>query len=1102
MKFTRKYSRDGQPYHDIKFVERTSELKNEDGSKASRVISVTVPDFWSQIATDILAQKYLRKAGVPETGMETDARQVFHRLAGCWADWGMKHKYFDTEADKAAFYDEVCYMLAHQMAAPNSPQWFNTGIFWAYGITGSKQSGYWFVDPETGELKETETTYERPLPLACFIQSVSDNLVNDGGIMDLWMREARVFKLGAGSGVNISDIRADGEPLSSGGVSSGVMSFLRTGDASAGAIKSGGANRRSARLLCLDMDHPDIEEFINWKVIEEQKVACLVAGSKKIEKALNAIFAACKGLSPEECDPVKNAALKRALSESKANDIPLNYVVRAVELAKQGYTGIEFPVYDTDWTSESYRTVSGQNANNSVRVTNDFMVAVENDANWDLRWRRTKEVARTVKARDLWNQVAYAAWNCADPGVQFDSTFNEWHTYPKDGKIRATNPCGEWAGIDNTSCNLASLNLLSFYSEKTNKFDVVSFAYAVRIWTVILDISIQMAQFPSKEIAYNGWKYRTLGLGYANIGALLMRMGLAYGSAEAVAVTGAITAILTGKSYQASAEMAAELGAFPAYQRNKDDMMRVMKNHRSAAYNLAEYDGLSVKPMGISEDVCPAYLLTAARKAWDSVLEDGERYGFRNAQASLLAPCGTIGLLLDCDTTGIEPDFSLVKYKKLAGGGYFKIINQSIPPALKKLGYSDKQISDIVLYCVGSGSLEGAPIINVDSLKAKGFTSEVLHAIEQGLPQAFDITFAFNTRTIGEDFCRNILGLSKEDLRSDCNILSALGFTDEEIAMANEYVCGVMTVEGAPHIKMDDLPVFDCANKCGRKGTRFIPVDAHLKMMAACQPFLSAAISKTVNLPYDSTVEDVKKTYENAWKMMLKGVALYRDGSKLSQPLNSAMPLTEILTDQSVSQTEQVKEVVKYVAKRNVLPMRRSGYTQKMRVGGHSVYLRTGEYPDGSLGEVFLDLSKEGTLMRSLLNSFAVSISLGLQYGVPLEEFVDVFTFTRFEPNGMVQGHDKIRMTTSIVDLIFKDLAITYLDRSDLAHGDRKVEEIPVQTKKKIALKPKLVKRDKMEEARLKGYEGDPCPDCGAATLVRNGACLKCESCGATTGCS
>ena len=2315
MKFTRLFSEPGNPYSGINFVERTSELKNENGSQASRNITVIVPDFWSQIAADILAQKYLRKAGIPTTGMETDCREVFHRMAGCWADWGRRYGYFDSNDDSIAFYDELCYMLAHQMAAPNSPQWFNTGIFWAYGIKGSKQTGYWYVDPETNELKEAESTYERPLPLACFIQSVSDDLINEGGIMDLWMREARVFKLGAGSGVNISSIRADGEPLSSGGVSSGVMSFLKAGDASAGAIRSGGVTRRAAKMLILDVDHPDIEEFVNWKVTEEQKVACLVAGSKYIERSLNAVFAACTGQDVGRFDPAKNEKLRTALLEAKKNHVPLNYLSRAVDLAKQGFTSIEFPTYSTDWTSEAYRTVSGQNANNSVRVSNDFMQAVENNKEWNLTWRKSGEVARTIQATDLWNQIGYAAWNCADPGLQFDSTINEWHTCPKSGRIKASNPCvtgdtkvatpeglmsivdmvtashtiydsegkpaliapafktgrkpvyrlttasgysmrltedhrvltknrgdvparqlikedivllrgsgfgsqvvepdfaeyvglmvgngciscghasltmapdenalcermavcvnnfkdtneehyqktvhvtnrpstlavvtatkkiqeelalyadlatgsdqkkfsdkvftldestisrmlrglftadgtvanysgksqyvaldstsldllrqvqllllnfgiksklyfdrrggqtetllpdgkggqalypvkemyslrisrrsrivfeekigfspesakalalkalnesvdtykdkfedafsslefigeedvydltepntkhfiangivvhncSEFLWIDDSSCNLASLNLLKFYSDKTDRFDTKAFQHAVNIWTTVLDISIQMAQFPSQKIARNSWNYRTLGLGYANLGAMLMRMGLAYGSQPAMAITGAITALMTGGAYLTSASLAKSLGTFPEYGPNKEDMLRVIRNHHCAAHDRSsECTGLSVLPTGISEKFCPEYLLTAAKLTWDTALKAGEAHGFRNAQVSVLAPTGclvgdslittdvgvrrlstlgkingeqwqdvtfsvktddgtqaatkffingkaptrklttscmysicgtpthkikvidkkskkwewksfsdmakgdsvplamglvgsskkvclpplgdshwnanvettvpreftkdlaeflgffmgngslhakgirlsvfagytdvaahlsqlgrklfnlssvvvpssdsdcvsvefnsvpltiwwdacgfskipradktgkggwishipdsllatndadiyaafvrglfdaegtvtsgvpswgtsietfandvrslllalgfptsqrvctygwgkapvyyvkmrnaahavkfnkaigfigavksgkvltkynhvvkdfipvdtkvvrslistknsfykaidqslrkkggrisrplaealyektgdprlgnalgyfydeiisnvdggeqltydlsvpanvtytangfishnTIGLLMECDTTGIEPDFSLVKYKKLAGGGYFKIINQSVPASLKMLGYRQRQISDIVYHCTGHGSLEGCPIINRDSLLAKGFTKEILHAIERGLPQAFDITFAFNKQTIGEDFCRNVLGFSKDDV-DDTNILLALGFTQNEIDLANDYVCGTMTLEGAPHLNPEHLPIFDCASKCGRNGTRFISVDAHLKMMAAAQPFLSGAISKcvvgdtlipttrgmlridslyrgerpdtfreetdlfvsalacekqatefyyggerevlevrledgrsltgtpnhrikvidstgfrwkllseissddhvayrlgydlwastpysivgfvptpkygsqkgvtipqqvtpdlarllgcfaadghyvesnyhigitkndptvvelvsrlflrcfgieatvltdarngvlstgvnsktiveffkhlgvssgaehkcipdcilqspkdivcewigglwldgytrtsdgmtalclksnklltqlhvvlgnmgvrsiigqrynkeydrfypeiqihgqqavefsrlirldephkvqalcnlkpkmttvwsdvipwdaariqaqeairrvkrtsefrnvfdkrtknlswetyrlvhqdlgvpliaeilennihfskvisvrkdtakvydihvpdgnaflgngivnhnTVNIPYDATIEDVKKVYADSWKYMLKAVALYRDGSKLSQPLNSSLAQLDGF-DASAPQAEQIKEVAKYIAQRSVLPMRRSGYTQKMRLGGHSVYLRTGDYPDGQLGEIFLDLSKEGTLMRSMLNCFAVAVSLGLQYGVPLEEFVDVFTFTRFEPNGMVSGHDQIKMATSIIDLIFRDLAISYLDRTDLSHTGEKAAAVE---KKKPVAKSK-VKRNAYLEAKMKGYEGDPCSECGAVTLVRNGACLKCESCGSTTGCS
>ncbi len=1165
MKFKRHFVKTkGQPYEGLKFVERTSELKNSDGSKASRQMKVTVPEHWSQVATDILAQKYLRRAGIPKIGAESDSRQVFHRLAGCWTDWGTRYGYFDSEEDAATFYDETCYMLANQMCAPNSPQWFNTGLYFAYGLKGAGQ-GHYFVDPESNRLQKSTSAYERPQPHACFIQAVGDDLVNEGGIMDLWTREARLFKYGSGTGTNFSSIRGEGEPLSGGGVSSGLMSFLKIGDRAAGAIKSGGTTRRAAKMVCLDLDHPDIENFIEWKVEEEQKVASLVAGSKAMEENLNAILKACSvpadaSKSDDRFNPAKNEQLREAMAKARKAHVPLNYIQRVIDLAKQGNYKLEIETFNTDWNSEAYSTVSGQNSNNSVRIPNSFMDAVEKGTEWALKSRMTGETMRTVKATELWDKIVYAAWSCADPGVQFDTTINEWHTCPQDGRINASNPCSEYMFLDDTACNLASLNLLTFYDEK-NGFNIEAFIHASRIWTVILDISVQMAQFPSKEIARKSWDFRTLGLGYANIGAVLMRMGIPYGSPEALAITGAVTAIMCGESYRTSAEMAKELGAFPNFEKNKKDMLRVIRNHHAAAHANGKYEGLTIKPLEINHKLCPDALSKAAKKAWDDALALGEKHGYRNAQTTVIAPTGTIGLLMDCDTTGIEPDFALVKFKKLAGGGYFKIINQSIPVALKNLGYSDAQTADIIAYCLGRGTLKGAPAIGHEALRAKGFTDEAIAAVEKELPQAFDITFAFNKWVLGEEFCTTKLGLKKEDIEPmDCNILKLLGFTPADIEAANEYVCGTMTVEGAPHLKAANLPVFDCANKCGRKGVRYIAAENHIGMMAAAQPFISGAISKTINLPFEANLSDVADAYRKSWNMMLKANALYRDGSKLSQPLNATATEWLDIIDHAEPKTEQIKKITtqivkEYVRTRRPLPSKRSGYTQKVKIGGHTVYLRTGEYEDGQVGEIFLDLNKEGTLLRSIMNCFAIAVSLGLQYGVPLEEYVDVFTFTRFEPNGPVTGHDNLRRATSIIDFMFRDLALNYLGRTDLvhvapdeidapkskAHANKTTEEddeIPAITmassngnghhsahaaagglqaggEKKVPVVLSEEEFDRMAEkiaakkglntvraAKMKGYEGDPCPECGAMTLVRNGACLKCDSCGGTTGCS
>lgn len=1171
MKFNRLFTRTaGQPYEGMNFVERQSLLKNTDGTSASNSLSVTVPDSWSQVATDIMAQKYLRRAGIPEIGRETDSRQVFHRLAGCWTEWGRRSGYFDSEKDAQTFYDETCYMLANQMAAPNSPQWFNTGLYYAYGIKGNSQ-GHYYVDPQTNEVARSTSAYERPQPHACFIQSVSDDLVNDGGIMDLWTREARLFKYGSGTGTNFSNIRSGGEKLSGGGYSSGLMSFLKIGDRAAGAIKSGGTTRRAAKMVCLDLDHPDIEEFINWKVIEEQKVVALVTGSKTMEEHLNRIMEACHADGVNDADrfdPIKNEKLKMAAKAAKKAHIPLNFIQRIIELSSQGFKGLKVETYDTDWNSAAYASVAGQNSNNSVRIPNEFMDAVQNDGDWQLKFRSQSGVAKTLKARDLWNQITNAAWSCADPGVQFDTTINEWHTCPEDGRINASNPCSEYMFLDDTACNLASLNLLKFYDAETGNFDVNLYRHACRIWTTILDISVQMAQFPSQEIARKSYDFRTLGLGYANIGALLMQMGHSYGSEQSIAITGALTSIMCGEAYKTSAEMAKELGKFPGFEKNREHMLRVIRNHRRAAYAHDDYEQLTIKPLAIDEDKCPQEFLHDARSVWDEALALGETYGYRNAQVTVIAPTGTIGLVMDCDTTGIEPDFALVKFKKLAGGGYFKIINQSVPVALKKLGYAEHEIKEIEDYCKGHGSIKNAPHIDHKTLFRRGFTQEMLEKIEAELPAAFDISFVFSRWSLGDDFCKHVLKLKDEDLKKpDCNILKLMGFTQAQIDEVNEYVCGTMTIEGAPYLKKEHLPVFDCANKCGRKGTRYISADGHIKMMAAAQPFISGAISKTINMPYEALLSDIGAAYFKSWRYMLKANALYRDGSKLSQPLNAtASSWSEIFEEvDQLPVPEKVKKIaekaaIEFVRNRRPLPSRRTGYTQKAKVGGHSIYLRTGQYEDGSLGEIFLDINKEGTLLRSMMNCFAVAISLGLQYGVPLDEYVDVFTFARFEPNGMVAGHDYIKRSTSIIDFIFRDLAINYLDRHDLAHvnteelaaakeragatskdssngnghhngngnGHTQTAATPVAAPVRAKTTETALSADggkssfasdrgvlvafdeahfdnyaaKVSEARMKGYDGDPCPECHAMTLVRNGACLKCQSCGSTTGCS
>ncbi len=1216
MKIERKFTKAGQDaYSDIDFIKTSSEIRNPDGTVVFHLADVEVPSSWSQVASDVIAQKYFRKAGVPEslkkikeknvpeflwrsqastdetaiTG-ETSAKQVFDRLAGAWAYWGWKGGYFSTAEDAQAYYDEMRYMLATQRAAPNSPQWFNTGLHWAYGIDGPSQ-GHHYVDFKSGKLVKSKSAYEHPQPHACFIQSVTDDLVNEGGIMDLWVREARLFKYGSGTGTNFSSLRGDGEPLSGGGKSSGLMGFLKIGDRAAGAIKSGGTTRRAAKMVICDADHPDIESFINWKVKEEQKVASIVAGSKMHEEKLNEIFAAIRawdGSSEDSVNPSKNPSLKAAIRGAKKVAIPETYVKRVLDYAKQGYDSIEFPTYDTDWDSEAYASVSGQNSNNSIRVTDAFLKAVEADEDWELIRRTDGSVAKTIKARKLWEDVGHAAWACADPGIQYHDTVNAWHTCPKDGEIRGSNPCSEYMFLDDTACNLASMNLLSFL--KDGKFQADDYIHATRLWTITLEVSVLMAQFPSKEIAQRSYDFRTLGLGYANIGGLLMNMGFGYDSDEGRALCGALTAIMTGASYATSAEMARELGPFPKYDNNAEHMLRVIRNHRNAAFGKSTgYEDLAIKPVPLDCKNCPDQdLVMLAQSSWNNALAEGERHGYRNAQTSVIAPTGTIGLVMDCDTTGIEPDFALVKFKKLAGGGYFKIINRSVPAALEKLGYGSAHIEEIISYAVGHGSLGNAPGINHTSLIGHGFGPAEIEKIEAALESAFDIRFVFNQWTLGAEFCTGVLGIPAEKLNDPSfDLLRHLGFSKKDIDLANDHVCGTMTLEGAPHLSAEHYHIFDCANPCGKKGKRYLSVNSHIYMMAAAQSFISGAISKTINMPNDATIEDCQKAYELSWSLGVKANALYRDGSKLSQPLAAALvedddEAAEILESGSAQEKAAVlaekiveKVVVKEIVKshREKMPERRKGYTQKAIVGGHKVYLRTGEYSDGTLGEIFIDMHKEGAGFRAMMNNFAIAVSVGLQYGVPLEEFVDAFTFTKFEPAGMVQGNDSIKNATSILDYIFRELAVSYLDRTDLAHvkpegaafddlgrgqdeGIRNVKELSednasksLEVLKQISSSGYLRKRlprelvvlqggqtsgnlamsetaavvadvpqqaaevatiatatatsmDARTKAKMQGYEGDPCGDCGNYTLVRNGTCMKCNTCGATSGCS
>ncbi len=1178
MKIERRYTKkDTDVFSTVQWTKKTSRIANLDGSVVFEMNDAEVPEGWSQLATDIMVSKYFRKAGVPQTGddgavlkdedgrvvtgPERSAAQVIHRLAGCWRHWGETHNYFDTQEDGQAFYDELSHMLLHQMAAPNSPQWFNTGLQWAYGINGPAQ-GHYYTDPTTGETRPAEDAYSHPQPHACFIQSVQDDLVSPGGIMDLWVREARLFKYGSGTGTNFSKLRGECEPLSGGGKSSGLMSWLKIGDRAAGAIKSGGTTRRAAKMVCLDLDHPDIEQFVNWKVREEIKVAALVEGMKHL--------------------PGEQKKTAEALG------LKLDY----------------------DFNGEAYLTVSGQNSNNSVRIPNAFFNALDADGHWDLTRRTDGEKGGSINARNLWDQIGYAAWRCADPGVQYDTTINQWHTCPESGRINASNPCSEYMFLDNTACNLASLNVLKFYDSKDRVFDWAGYEHAVKVWTVVLEISVLMAQFPSKEIAELSYQFRTLGLGFANLGAMLMQAGVPYDSGRGRAISGALSAILTGQSYTTSAIMAEQLGAFPGYQKNRKHMLRVIRNHRRAAYgvprdleltdtsDLGDYEGLAIKPVPINADAIDTgdshigkltngrELIDRARIAWDSALKLGQEHGYRNAQTTVIAPTGTIGLLMDCDTTGVEPDFALVKFKKLAGGGYFKIANQSLRPALEALGYDKQQTRDILVYVMGALTLDvpmpETPVGKktfADVLRGHGLIDADLQKIVDALPTVFELSHAFNAWTLGEAAIER-LGMADQAGKPGFDLLTALGLTRAQVTALNRVICGTQTVEGAPHLKDEHLAVFDCASTCGPTGKRYIAPNGHIHMMAAAQPFISGAISKTINLPNSADVQDIKDAYRLSWELGLKANALYRDGCKLSQVLNNKADADEEIEDedaieaareevaievtavaeaasaavsmpQPAADRQPVEKIIERIVERPLrrrLPDTRMGKTHKFNVAGHEGYLTVGLYEDGTPGELFITMAKEGSTIGGLMDSLGTAISVALQYGVPVESLVNKFTHQRFEPAGITHNPE-IPFAKSLVDYIFRWLGMEFVPGYRAANA-------PARTKPQPELKPaERVAPETSEGANGNGHghgngnggkkspihakpaplgaseamtataaavaqafsdgqrsalvsamsqmqaDAPACDACGTIT-VRNGTCYKCLNCGASMGCS
>ncbi|MCH8823015.1 MAG: adenosylcobalamin-dependent ribonucleoside-diphosphate reductase [Planctomycetes bacterium] len=1135
MKITRRFTSATENVFDsVKWEKRTSRISDADGSVVFEMNDAEIPADWSQLATDIMVSKYFRKAGVPqkngsgtgvspveenqnthgrvarateETGPEKSVKDVINRLAGCWRHWGESHGYFDTREDAQAFFDELAYMLLHQMAAPNSPQWFNTGLNWAYGINGPSQ-GHWIADATTGEVKLSPDAYSHPQPHACFIQSVDDDLVNQGGIMDLWVREARLFKYGSGTGTNFSSLRGENESLSGGGKSSGLMSWLRIGDRAAGAIKSGGTTRRAAKMVCLDADHPDIEQFVSWKLREELKVAAMVEGMKHLPQ--------------EQKDLAESLGLK------------LTY----------------------DFNGEAYYTVSGQNSNNSVRLTDAFFEALETDGDWELINRTDGKVAKTLKARDLWKQICQAAWGCADPGLQYDSTINAWHTCPAGGRIEASNPCSEYMFLNNTACNLASINLIKFYDSDARNFDIDAYEHAIRLWTIVLEISVLMASFPSKEIALESFRYRTLGLGYANLGAMLMQAGIAYDSEEARAVCGTLTAILTGRSYATSSEMAKELGVFASFSENRDAMLRVIRNHRRAAYGVPRdaeaYEELKISPVPIDHKLFRTgcvnisnadELLGRATSAWDIALELGEQYGYRNAQTTVIAPTGTIGLLMDCDTTGVEPDFALVKFKKLAGGGYFKIANASLRPALKALGYDEKQTDEILTYVMGTLSIdtlmgEGKGTLR-EFLVEHGYTSQELVELENQLPTAFEISFAFNAWSMPEHVLVS-LGVEIEKSRSSSsfNGLKLLGLSRSEIELLNRAVCGTQTIEGAPHIKDEHLPVFDCANRCGEKGTRFIATQGHIRMMAAAQPFISGAISKTINLPTEASVEDISDSYRLSWELGLKANALYRDGSKLSQPLSTKAdakdddatddekharaleaalgeastaavevgePVTSTSSKSSESkeeiatppQTITIERIVERIVERPLrrrLPDTRASLTHRFNVAGHEGYLTVGLYENGNPGELFITMSKEGSTIGGLMDCLGTAISVALQYGVPIDSLVKKFEHQRFEPMGMTTSSE-IPFAKSLVDYIFRWMGMEFIPgyrEANAPKRSRKIDSRPAQTAISNQIETKTRALPSTREKLLKRSVADEEPDTsdGASSPISSGGSL------------
>jgi ribonucleoside-diphosphate reductase alpha chain len=906
--FFQRYFTDGRksPFDLVEWEKRTALIGNEKGVTIFRQEGVEVPKSWSQTATNIVTSKYFHgKPGSPER--EGSVRQLISRVVNTIVRWGEEGGYFADNASRDAFRDELTHLLVEQKMSFNSPVWFNVGV------------------------------QSKPQCSACFINSVKDTMES---IMGLTRTEGMLFKWGSGTGTNFSSLRGSRETLSGGGIASGPVSFMKGFDAFAGVIKSGGKTRRAAKMVILNIDHPDIVEFIECKRKEERKAHVLI---------------------------------------------------------EQGY--------DSAIDGDAYSSIFFQNANHSVRVTDDFMRAAEEDRDWWTKNVIDGQPAEKLRARDLLFKISDSTWHCGDPGMQYDTTVNRWHTSKNTARINASNPCSEYMFLDDTACNLASLNLMK-YVNSSGDFDVKAFKHAVDITITAQEILVDNASYPTPQIAENSHNFRPLGLGYANLGALLMSMALPYDSDEGRDVAGAITALMCGEAYAQSARVAENMGPFPGYSVNREPMLDVIRMHRDAI-------------RGIKPDHVQSELFLGAQESWDTALAQGEKFGYKNAQVTVLAPTGTIGFMMDCDTTGIEPDLALVKYKKLVGGGLIKIVNNTVPEALMKLGYTPEQMSEIVS-----------------------------HIDQQG------------------------------------------------------------KIEGAPHLKPEHLPVFDCS-LAPPNGGRSIAWTGHVRMMAAAQPFLSGAISKTINMPEESTVEDVMDAYIESWKLGLKAVAIYRDNSKRSQPLSAAgQKKDEKKTEATVpAVVEALQQELFARAQREKMPAERASVTHKFSVGGHEGYITVGMYDDGRPGEIFIKMSKEGSTLSGIMDGLALTVSIGLQYGVPLKVYVDKLLNTRFEPSG-ITANPKIRFVSSVLDYIARWLGGRFISADYLKLNGGAVAENSTATAAAAVPAPVVAQAlaalpvSPASSKPTNAHEGAPtCSECGML-MVPNGACYKCENCGSTSGCS